>query len=56
MKQRTRLIAAGTICQQCGKKRAVILFRNRTWCLVDAINEVIALRGGLLPGGATRSA
>ena len=48
MKQRTRLIAAGTTCQQCGKKRAVILFRNRTWCLVDAIAEVRALRAALL--------
>lgn len=48
MKQRTRLIGAGAICQLCKQERAVVLFRNRVWCLVDVIDEVRALRGALL--------
>ena len=52
MKRRVQLIARGSICQHCGQKRAVVLFRNRTWCLVDAINEVIALRDGLVAGAS----
>lgn len=47
-KQRTQLIAAGAVCQECERKRAVVLFRNRLWCLVDAIAEVRALRAALL--------
>ncbi len=48
MKQRIRLIAKDGMCQRCRKRRAVVLFRDRTWCVVDAINEVIALRAALL--------
>jgi hypothetical protein len=47
MKQRTRLITAKAICQCCEEEKALVLFRNRTWCLVDVINEVLAHRGAL---------
>jgi hypothetical protein len=50
MKRRIRLIAAGAICQRCGKERAVVLFHRRAWCLADVVDEVIALRAALLSG------
>lgn len=45
---RARLIDAGAICQMCKRERAIVLFRNRAWCLVDVIDEVRALRAALL--------
>ena len=47
MKQPTRLISAGAICQLCRQARAEVLFRNRVWCVLDAIAEVQALRGSI---------
>lgn len=47
MKQRTRFISAGAICHLCKQARGEVLFRNRVWCVLDAIAEVQTLRGSI---------